>query len=109
MVDLNIQESENKQNYTLPIDKIIQIQTLAKAISTGTDSENAAQNDDSAILSSDTRDKIAEAICADAGITDLPCWQDLKAMRQKESYDGKAMVGDRGKKQRVVPHTDKNA
>lgn len=44
-----------------------------------------------------TNDEIADEICKAAGIVDLPCWQDLKAMRQKESYDGKAMVGDGGK------------
>jgi len=42
-------------------------------------------------------DKIAEKICAEAGITDLPCWQDLRAMREKESYNGKAMTGDSGR------------
>lgn len=44
-----------------------------------------------------TNDEIADRICNEAGITDLPCWQDLKAMRIKESYDGKAMVGDGGR------------
>lgn len=44
-----------------------------------------------------TNDEIADRICKEAGITDLPCWQDLKAMRIKESYDGKAMVGDGGR------------
>ncbi len=44
-----------------------------------------------------SNDEIAAEICAEAGIKDLPCWQDLKAMRQKESYDGKQMTGDGGR------------
>lgn len=42
-------------------------------------------------------DKIAEEFCKEAGLEDMPCWQDLKAMRQKESYDGKVMTGDGGR------------
>jgi len=45
----------------------------------------------------DINDKNAENICNEAGIRDLPCWQDLKAMREKESFDGKKMTGDGGK------------
>ena len=48
-------------------------------------------------VSGQANDEIADKICKKAGIADLPCWQDLKAMRQKESYDGKAMVGDGGR------------
>lgn len=42
-------------------------------------------------------DEIARGICLEAGITDLPCWQDLKAMRNKESFGGKVMTGDNGR------------
>lgn len=50
------------------------------------------------VEASPTNDEIADRICKEAGVTeDLPCWQDLKAMRIKESYDGKAMVGDGGR------------
>jgi len=49
------------------------------------------------ITTEERNDKIAEKICKDAGLEDLPCWQDLKAMRDKESFGGKVMTGDGGR------------
>lgn len=44
-----------------------------------------------------SNDQIAEYICEKAGVGKLPCWQDLRAMREKESYNGKVMTGDNGR------------
>ena len=50
-----------------------------------------------AAVPEEEQNRIAEKICAEAGITNLPCWQDLKVMREKESYGGKIMTGDGGR------------
>lgn len=97
VADLIVKTNGNNKIYALPTEQTIQIKTLAKKMIAEAGSRDTAQNDDIVIPSADTRDEIAELICTEAGIIDLPCWQDLKAMRQKESYDGKAMVGDNGR------------
>lgn len=62
-----------------------------------TEAKLVVMDEGRATATGEDNDKVAEQICKDAGITDLPCWQDLKVMREKESYGGKAMVGDGGK------------
>lgn len=80
---------ESNKARLLPVEQtIIVAMTLAKKIT----SEQEIVN-----IPEDENNKIAESICLSAGISDLPCWQDLKAMREKESYNGKAMVGDNGR------------
>lgn len=93
-------DNKNNKNYkasTLPVEqkaekpkaeKVV-ISTLAMKIS---DAEEV-----NVVRSVEEYDKIAESICLAAGIIDQPCWQDLRAMRDKESFGGKVMVGDNGR------------
>lgn len=89
-----IAENDNKKKESgktriLPVEQtIIVALTSAKMVIT---EEKIINN------SEEENDKIAESICLAADITDLPCWQDLRAMREKESFNGKAMVGDGGR------------
>jgi hypothetical protein len=78
----------------LPVDKTVRKQKITKIVVL-----TLAKNviDEVVDTPEEEYNAIADKICKDAGINDLPCWQDLKAMRQKESYDGKAMTGDGGK------------
>lgn len=100
---MTIANNENKRKEynkvrELPIEptidkskEIIIALTEAKMVIANEDQE------DLSITSEEENDKLSEQICADAGITTLPCWQDLKVMREKESFSGKAMTGDGGR------------
>lgn len=62
-----------------------------------TEAKRVIVNENQYVVSEDENDALAEQICKNAGITDLPCWQDLKVMREKESFSGKQMTGDGGR------------
>jgi len=54
--------------------------------------EGTAIKSDLEVLPADARDKIANQFVW-MRITDLPCWQDLKAMREKKAMMAKQWLG----------------
>lgn len=91
-------DSEKKKNnitFMLPIEPSIEKENnKVKKIIVSTLAKRATE--EVIAISEEDQDKIAENICAKAGIEDLPCHQDLKAIREIESTGGAYMTGDRG-------------
>ncbi len=96
ITDIDGEEKKNRKVYMLPVEPVI-AKVKANKIIILTLAKKVNMEEKVVAISKEENDKIAEEICVNAGLTDLPCWQDLKAMREKESYDGKEMTGDYGK------------
>lgn len=94
--DARGKSKENKAGI-LPIARGNEEKKLNKIVIIGINAKNLSENDDITRVLDETNDKIAAEICLNAGLVDLPCWKDLKAMREKESYNGKQMTGDGGR------------
>lgn len=95
ITNVDSEKKENRKIFMLPVEPAIEINIVDKIIPL-TLAKKIIREEVIAV-SEEENDKIAEKICLEAGIQDLPCWQDLKAMREKESFDGKKMTGDGGK------------
>ncbi|MDP3057421.1 MAG: hypothetical protein Q8N37_02780 [bacterium] len=92
-------DSKNKENYktvAVPVKPAIEKSNKVNKVIVLTLTKKVAEEEFTAI-SEEGKNNLAKKICEAAGIYALPCWQDLKAMREKESFDGKAMTGDGGK------------
>lgn len=95
-IDTGGAKKEKQEAYALPVESMIENEKVNKII-VMTLAKRVMEEEKVIDISEEENDKIAEKICEEAGIQDLPCWQDLKAMREKESFDGKKMTGDGGK------------
>lgn len=96
IVDLDSKNKENYKTVVVPVKPAIEKSNKVNKVIVLTLAKKAVEKDFT-VITEEGKNNIAEKICEDARIYDLPCWQDLKAMREKESFDGKAMTGDNGK------------